>query len=77
MEHCTKTDKIDSMERAIDTLTRTLYGNGQKGMKQMVTDTAKDVSYMSHKVDAVGQKLNWFIGIAVSILLVLAKIAFL
>ena len=76
-EHaCTKSDKIDNIESDVRELKRTLYGNGQKGVSRMVTDTAKDVSYMSKSVDALNTKFYWFIGVAVSILLVLVKIAF-
>ena len=73
---CTEKQQIIGLRKDVEEVRRTLYGNGQKGIKQTVSDTAKDVSYMAKSVEGLKTTFYWLIGLFAGVLLALLKIAF-
>lgn len=74
---CSEKQQINGLRKDLEEVRRTLYGNGQKGIKQTVSDTAKDVSYMAKSIEGLKTTFYWLIGLFAAVFMTLAKIAFL
>jgi len=57
---CTQEGRIDQMENSLNSLKKTVMGNGQNGLVQMTTETRSDVKHIMANMDDIKTVVSGF-----------------